>query len=283
MCGEASNDTSAQMNILFVGGGNMASALIGGLIDQGWRAEHLSVVEIAEDARRALRERFGIACEAQPPQPIAHDALVMLAIKPQHMREAAQALRAHLAGQLVVTIAAGIRTQDLSRWLGGHERLVRVMPNTPALLRAGVSALFAAPGVSAADREHVQSVLAAVGPTLWVEREDLMDAVTAVSGSGPAYVFYFMEALIQAARELGLTEAAARLLTLETFHGAALLARQGDEPPAVLRARVTSKGGTTERALRVLDELGVRERLVDAVKQAAARSRELGEELGRSD
>jgi pyrroline-5-carboxylate reductase len=199
------------------------------------------------------------------------------------MRQAAQALRPHLAGQLVVTVAAGIRTQDLSRWLGGHQRLVRVMPNTPALLRAGVSALFAMAGVNASDRQCAESILGAVGPTLWVEREELMDAVTAVSGSGPAYVFYFMEALMQAGRELGLSEAAARLLTLETFHGAALLARQGDEPPAVLRERVTSKGGTTERALRVLEEQGVRARLIDAVKQAAARSRELGDELGGSD
>jgi pyrroline-5-carboxylate reductase len=271
------------MNILFIGGGNMASALIGGLIGQGWSAGHVCVVEIAEDARRALSQRYGVAVGAQPPQPIPGDAVVLLAIKPQQMRQAAQALRPHLAGQLVVTIAAGIRTRDLSRWLGGHQRLVRVMPNTPALLRAGVSALFAMAGVDAPDRQCAESILAAVGPTLWVEREELMDAVTAVSGSGPAYVFYFMEALMQAGRELGLSEAAARVLTLETFHGAALLARQGDEPPAVLRERVTSKGGTTERALRVLEEQGVRERLVDAVKQAAARSRELGDELGGSD
>ena len=271
------------MNILFVGGGNMANALIGGLIAQGWPAAGIAVVEIAEQARRALSQRYGLKAHAQLPQSIPDEAIVLLAVKPQHMREVALALRARIAGQLVVTIAAGIRTHDLARWLGGHQRLVRVMPNTPALLRAGVSALYATPAVGAADRRHASAVLAAVGPTLWVDREDLMDAVTAVSGSGPAYVFYVMEAMMQAARELGLDEPAARLLTLETFHGAALLARQGEEPPAVLRARVTSKGGTTERALRVLEEQGVRERMILAVKQAAQRSRELGDELGRSE
>jgi pyrroline-5-carboxylate reductase len=157
------------------------------------------------------------------------------------------------------------------------------MPNTPALVQAGVSALYAMPGVASEDCREAESILAAVGPTLWVQREELMDAVTAVSGSGPAYVFYFMEAVADAARELGLDAAAARLLALETFHGAAALARQSDDPPAVLRARVTSKGGTTEAALRVLDERSVRERVIEAIKRAAARSRELGEELGRSD
>ena len=271
------------MNILFVGGGNMANALIGGLIAQGWPTAGIAVVDVSEEARRALAQRYGVGAHARLPQSIAADAIVLLAVKPQHMAEVARALRPRLGGQLVVTIAAGIRTGDLARWLGGHQRLVRVMPNTPALLRAGVSALFATSAVDAADRDRARVVLAAVGPTLWVDREELMDAVTAVSGSGPAYVFYLMEALMQAARELGLDESAARLLTLETFHGAALLARQGEEPPAVLRARVTSKGGTTERALRVLDERGVRERMIEAVKQAAQRSRELGDELGRGE
>jgi pyrroline-5-carboxylate reductase len=271
------------MSIVFVGGGNMASALIGGLIGRGWQAADLSVVEIAAEARRALEQRYGLAVSAELPPRIGADAVVLLAVKPQHMRQVAAALRAKLSGQLVVTIAAGIRTPDLSRWLGGHARIVRVMPNTPALVQAGVSALYAMPGVASEDCREAESILAAVGPTLWVQREELMDAVTAVSGSGPAYVFYFMEALADAARELGLDAAAARLLALETFHGAAALARQSDDPPAVLRARVTSKGGTTEAALRVLDERSVRERVIEAIKRAAARSRELGEELGRSD
>jgi pyrroline-5-carboxylate reductase len=270
------------MKILFVGGGNMANALIGGLIAEGWPAAGIAAVDVAEQARHALSQRFGVTTHAQLPQSIPGDAVVLLAVKPQHLAEVARTLRQCLSGQLVVSIAAGIRTADLARWLGGHRRLVRVMPNTPALLRAGVSALYAAPSVDPTDRECAGSILAAVGPTLWVDREELMDAVTAVSGSGPAYVFYVMEALMQAARELGLDEAAARLLTLETFHGAALLARQGEEPPATLRARVTSKGGTTERALRVMEEQGVRGRIVEAVKQAAQRSRELGDELGRS-
>jgi pyrroline-5-carboxylate reductase len=271
------------MSIVFVGGGNMASALIGGLIGRGWQAADLSVVDIAAQARRALEQRYGLAVSAELPPRIAADAVVLLAVKPQHMRAVAEALSAKLTGQLVVTIAAGIRTADLSRWLGGHARIVRVMPSTPALVQAGVSALYALPGVVSEDCRQAESILAAVGATLWLQREELMDAVTAVSGSGPAYVFYFMEALTDAARELGLDAAAARLLALETFQGAAALARHSDDPPAVLRARVTSKGGTTEAALRVLDEHAVRERIIDAIKRAAARSRELGEELGRAD
>jgi pyrroline-5-carboxylate reductase len=271
------------MSIVFVGGGNMASALIGGLIGRGWQAADLSVVEIAAEARRALEQRYGLAVSAELPPRIGADAVVLLAVKPQHMRQVAAALRAKLSGQLVVTIAAGIRTADLSRWLGGHARIVRVMPNTPALVQAGVSALYAMPGVAAEDCRLAESILAAVGSTLWVQREELMDAVTAVSGSGPAYVFYFIEALADAGRELGLDAAAARLLALDTFHGAAALARSSDDPPAVLRARVTSKGGTTEAALRVLEEQSVRERIIEAIKRAAARSREMGEELGRSD
>jgi pyrroline-5-carboxylate reductase len=271
------------MSIVFVGGGNMASALIGGLIGRGWKAADLFVVEIAADARRALEQRYGVAVGPDLPPRVAADATVLLAVKPQQMRPVAAALRAALTGQLVVTIAAGIRTADLSRWLGGHARIVRVMPNTPALVQAGVSALYAMPGVDGEDRRRADAILAAVGPTLWVQREELMDAVTAVSGSGPAYVFYFMEALMDAAHELGLDAAAARLLALETFHGAAALARQSGDPPAALRARVTSKGGTTEAALRALEEQAVRERIVAAIKQAAARSRELGEELGRAE
>ncbi len=271
------------MSIVFVGGGNMASALIGGLIGCGWKAAQLFVVEIAADARRALEQRYGVGVGSDLPARIAADATVLLAVKPQQMRQVAEALRAALTGQLVVTIAAGIRTADLSRWLDGHARIVRVMPNTPALVQAGVSALYAMPGADREDRGRAEAILAAVGPTLWVQREELMDAVTAVSGSGPAYVFYFMEALIDAAHELGLDAAAARLLALETFHGAAALARQSADPPSALRARVTSKGGTTEAALRAFDEQSVRERIVAAVKQAAARSRELGEELGRAE
>jgi len=182
---------------------------------------------------------------------------------------------------LVVTIAAGIRIADLSRWLGGHAAIVRAMPNTPALVHAGVTGLFAAPAVGAAGRERAEALLGAVGETVWMPNEGDLDAVTAVSGSGPAYVFYFIEALEQAAREMGIAPEAARTLALGTFAGAAKLAQARGEDPALLRAQVTSKGGTTERALGEMEGAALKARFVDAVKAACARSRELGEQFGR--
>jgi len=181
----------------------------------------------------------------------------------------------------VISIAAGIRLADLARWIGGRERLVRAMPNTPALVHAGITGLYAGAPVRADDRQAAEDLLAAVGSTLWFERESDLDVVTAVSGSGPAYVFYAMEALERAARDLGLAEGAARSLALWTFVGAAKLAIERGEDPARLRAQVTSRGGTTERALEVLEAAGVKERFVEAVKAACERSRELGEALGR--
>jgi pyrroline-5-carboxylate reductase len=269
------------MKLTFIGGGNMAGALIGGLLQQGWQRDDVDAVEIAEGARQALAQQHGVRVHSATPAAFAAGAVVLLAVKPQQLRAVAEDLRARLQGQLVITIAAGIRTGDLSRWLGGHARVIRAMPNTPALVGAGVTALFAPPGVADADRQHAQSILSAVGQALWVEREELMDAVTAVSGSGPAYVFYFMEALMQAAAELGLDPQQARTLTLETFFGAASLARQSPEPLATLRERVTSKRGTTERALEHFERDRIRVLVAAAVKQAAARSRELGDELGR--
>ncbi len=269
------------MKVLFVGGGNMANALIGGLTQRGWSGADCTVVEIDEAARRRLSDAFGVRALDRLPTTLAGQDVVLLAVKPQLLRPVAQSLAPLIAGCPVISIAAGIRTLDLSRWLGGHERVVRVMPNTPALVLAGVTALYAMPGATEDDRGLAESILSAVGTTLWVEREDLLDSVTAVSGSGPAYVFYFIEALTQAAEELGLTPAQARLLATETFHGSAVLARQSEEEASVLRARVTSKNGTTERAVRTLDAEDVRRRIVEAVKQAAVRSRELGDEFGR--
>jgi pyrroline-5-carboxylate reductase len=261
----------------------MATALVGGLLKRGWSASDLRVVEILPQARAVLSAQCGVSAEATLPYCLDAGEVVVLAIKPQNMREVAQELGPKLDDQLVVTIAAGIRTCDLSRWLGGYERIVRVMPNTPALVLAGISALFALPAVDASARAHAESILSAVGSTVWVEREELLDAVTAVSGSGPAYVFYFMEAIMRAAEELGLSAGQARHLTLETFYGAASLARESSEPPAALRVRVTSKGGTTERALQAMEAAAIKQHVGDAVKQAAERSRELGEELGAAD
>ncbi len=269
------------MKIGFVGGGNMARAIIGGLVAKGIRASDITVVEIDGVARLKLVAEFGVASVEAPGPALAAAGVVVFAVKPQHMRAAASAAAAHLGEALVVSIAAGIRLADLARWLGGRKRLVRAMPNTPALVHAGITGLHAPEGVGADDRQAAEDLLAAVGATLWFERESDLDAVTAVSGSGPAYVFYAMESLERAARELGLTDGAARSLALWTFVGAAKLAIDRGEDPAKLRAQVTSKGGTTERALEVLDAARVNERFVDAVKAACERSRELGEALGK--
>ena len=261
----------------------MAGALIGGLLQQGYAAADISVVEIDAAVRARLAARFGVSTRAEVGLESAGSEVILLAVKPQQLRVVAEGLRPVLNSQLVVTIAAGIRTADLSRWLGGYSQIVRVMPNTPALVLAGVSALYAMPLVPAAARQTAQGILAAVGSTLWVEREELMDAITAVSGSGPAYVFFFIEALEQAAQELGLDAADARRLSLDTFLGAARLARDSNEAPAVLRARVTSKRGTTERALRSMEDSRVKQLIVKAVLEAAERSRELGDELGEEE
>ncbi|MFN7087536.1 MAG: pyrroline-5-carboxylate reductase [Burkholderiales bacterium] len=268
------------MNIAFIGGGNMASAIIGGLLQKGWRADAIRVAEIDPAARARLERDLGVAAFADAGAALAGSQCLVLAVKPQQLREAARTLRGALASQLIITIAAGIRSSDLSRWLGNYPRIVRAMPNTPALVLAGVSGLYAMPAVSAADRAQAEQIMGAVGATLWLESEDQMDAITAVSGSGPAYVFYFIEALQQAAAELGFPPATARKLALDTFAGAVKLAAASGEDAATLRARVTSKGGTTERALALLETENTRQIIVRAVRAAAQRSRELGNELG---
>jgi len=269
------------MNITFIGGGNMASAMIGGLVRKRWPRKAIRVVEVAQGARERLARDLKVKVGATIDAAAAKCDCLVLAVKPQQVREVARMLKPLLARQLVVSIAAGVRVKDLARWLGGYERIVRVMPNTPALALAGISGLFATRGVNAAGRGVAEKILGAVGTTLWLEREDDLDAITAVSGSGPAYVFYFIEALERAARELGLSAADAHRLALETFSGAVRLAAQASEPPETLRSRVTSKGGTTERALSSMEADRVKEAIVRAVKAAAERSRELGDELGK--
>jgi pyrroline-5-carboxylate reductase len=269
------------MKVTFIGGGNMASAMIGGLLSQGWSAGAMRVVEVAAPARERLERELKVQTFPALTAAAAQAECIVLAVKPQALRDVALALRPHLAAQLIVTIAAGIRLADLARWLGGYGRLVRVMPNTPALVLAGVSALYAAPGVSAQEKATAEKLLGSVGATVWLEREQQLDAVTAVSGSGPAYVFYFIEALEQAAAELGLPAGTAKKLAMETFSGAAKLALSSQEPVATLRERVTSKGGTTQRALETMAADRVKEAIVRAVHAAAERSRELGDELGK--
>jgi pyrroline-5-carboxylate reductase len=268
------------MRILFIGGGNMATALIGGLLQQGFRPGDMRAVDVSEEARRRLQQQFGVSAMATFEGEIAED-VVLLAVKPQQMSAVANDLRARLRGQLVISIVAGIRTADLARWLGGHARIVRVMPNTPALIRSGVSGLFAATPVNKADRDSAQSILGSVGGVVWVRNESDIDAVTAISGSGPAYVFYFIEALEQAAVELGLNDGQAHELAVQTFVGAAKLAAGSGDPVAVLRARVTSKAGTTEAALKTMEANDIKHKIVEAVHAAARRSRELGDEFGK--
>lgn len=269
------------MKITFLGGGNMANALIGGLLGQGFAAADIRAVEPLAANREKLAAAFGIACLASVDEAALDCDVLVLAVKPQQAREALAPVAGHLRGQLVVSIAAGTRLADISRWLGGHARLVRTMPNTPALIGAGITGLHAHPSVDAEGRRQAEKILGAVGKTLWIADEAMMDAVTAVSGSGPAYVFYFIEALAAAARELGLADDQARLLAIETFVGASALAAGSADDVAVLRQRVTSKGGTTEAALNSLDADAVAAAIVRAVKAAEARGREIGAMPGK--
>jgi len=271
------------MQIAFIGGGNMAAALVGGLLARGTPAGSIHVVEPLAAQRDALRDRFGIATfERAGHDALAQADLVVIAVKPQQMREAVAPLARLLCDALVISVAAGIRARDLSRWLGGHRRIVRAMPNTPALIGKGVTGLAALADTSEADRAIADRVLGAVGPTVWVDDERLLDAVTAVSGSGPAYVFLFMEAMQDAAVALGLDARQARELTLHTVAGAAQLALQAEEPPATLRERVTSKGGTTAAALTVMEAGGLRKLVAAAIEAAQHRSVEMGDEFGRA-
>jgi pyrroline-5-carboxylate reductase len=269
------------VKLAFIGGGNMASALIGGLVARGMRPAAIAVVETVPAARRRLAARFKVRASAQPDaRTFAADTLV-LAVKPQDMRAALAPLAGRLGGKLVVSVAAGIRLADLSRWLGGHTKLVRCMPNTPALIGAGIAGLYAPAGVSAAEKRRAVRILAAVGKVVWVKEEALLDPVTAVSASGPAYVFWFIEQLAAAGAELGLPAPASLQLAIETVLGSARLAAQSKEPPAVLRERVTSRGGTTAAALAVFEAEGLAEKFRRAVAAASRRGAEMGEQLGK--
>ena len=261
----------------------MAAALIGGLIGKGHAAAGIRVVEIQAGARARLSAQFGVACVDSVAAAAPLGEVLVLAVKPQQMRAAAQALRPRLGRELVITIAAGIRLVDLSRWLGGYATLVRCMPNTPALVGAGITGLYASAGVDAGQRVLAESILGAVGATLWVPQESLLDPVTAISGGGPAYVLYFIEALQQAAQEMGFSATDAKKLAVETFVGTARLAALSAEGVAVLRERVTSKGGTTERALASMDADRVKDLIVRALHAANQRAHELGEQLGADE
>lgn len=269
------------MIITFIGGGNMAKALISGMLRKGFAADAIRVVDISDENRQQIKQDYNIKTFSDLAPAIDGSDIVILAVKPQQLHEVASQLAPLLKEQLVISIAAGIRSNDLSRWLGGFSLVVRVMPNTPAMVMQGVSGMYALPSVSAEQKQKAEGILQAVGSTLWVEDEHHMDTITAISGSGPAYVFYFIEALEEAAIQLGLDAKQARQLSLETFFGASLLASKSDEDIATLRARVTSKGGTTERALHTMEAATVKRHIIEAIQSAAERSRELGDELGK--
>ena len=268
------------MKLGFVGGGNMAQALMIGLKSQKFAMQNITVIELSANKREALSQHLGVYATDD----LAHIQIcdvIVLAIKPQQLAMLAKTMVPMLSNQLIISIAAGIRLADLSRWLGNYNKIVRAMPNTPAQLQAGVTGLFALPSVSAAQISLADKVLSAVGTTLWLDSEEKLDAVTAISGSGPAYVFYLIEALEAAAIELGLNEAQAKQLSLATFKGASLLADASTTAIETLREQVTSKGGTTEQGLLSLENSQVKKAIILAAKKACERAKTLGDELGK--
>lgn len=268
--------------IAFIGAGNMAGALIGGLLADGVPPDRLTATDPSIEKCRALNTNLGIRTLQDNRAAVADADVVVLAVKPQVLKQVAVEIaeQVHRSRPLVISIAAGIRCASLQSWLGGATALVRTMPNTPAMIQTGATVLYATPAVSAVQREQAESLMRAVGLTQWVADEALMDAVTALSGSGPAYYFLIMEAMQAAAQQLGLAPDTARLLTLQTALGAARMALESTDPPATLRARVTSPGGTTERAIGVLEEGGIRDLFAHALKAAHDRSVELSDSLG---
>jgi pyrroline-5-carboxylate reductase len=265
--------------IAFIGGGNMASAIIGGLIRDGVSAAQIEVVEPVEEARSRLRAQFGIAAQEHATSALARTALVVWAVKPQTFKQAASQARAHTGGALHLSVAAGIRSDSIAQWLG-TQRIVRSMPNTPALIGKGITALYARPGVSAQDQRRVEQLIATTGEWMWVDDEAKLDAVTALSGSGPAYVFFFLEAMTRAGMDMGLTREQAYKLSMATFAGASELARASNDPPEVLRRRVTSKGGTTHAAISAMEQDQVQALFIKALHAARRRAKELGDEFG---
>lgn len=253
----------------------MASALIGGLLRSGRTAAQIVVVEPFEAQRQKLAQAFGVQAQAAADARLAAASTVVWAVKPQLFAEAALPCAPHIGQALQISVMAGIRSEALVR-ASGTERVVRAMPNTPALIGQGIAGLYARPAVDAAARADVEALFAPTGASLWVAHEDDLDAVTALSGSGPAYVFYFLEAMAQAAAEFGLSPEQGRLLAQTTFAGAAALAMQSPLSPTALREQVTSKGGTTHAAIAALDAAGVKAAFVKALHAARDRAAELG-------
>ena len=288
MSQQNTNQNHSNVHITFIGGGNMGRALISGLLANGFEPNQISVVEANATTALKLYEDFGvqgIGALEQIAFNFTKNNVVVMAIKPQDFNVVAKGLASKLKhasapGPLILSIAAGIRLKDMSRWLD-HTRCVRAMPNTPALIGKGITGLFADAAVSTSDRALAQTICTAVGQTVWVSDEKLMDAVTAVSGSGPAYVFAFLEAMQSAGEKLGLDAKTARQLAYATLEGATQLAHNSDEHAGILRERVTSKGGTTAAALEVMKHHGWHEILEKAIDAASQRGKTMGDELGQ--
>jgi len=270
-------------HITFIGGGNMCASLIGGLITDGWPGSHLHVVEPDEMRRTALQSRYGIQSDPEYGSAAQQAAVMVLAVKPQILQSVCVKL-ANSAQQhkpLIISIAAGIHLDDIERWLGGDLAIVRSMPNTPALLQSGATALYANARVNNDQKQTAEAILRAVGLTLWLQDESMLDAVTALSGSGPAYFFLMMEAMQEAAVKLGLDPQQAHLLTLQTAFGAAKMALESDQDTAELRRQVTSPGGTTETAISSFQQGGYEKLVEQAMTAARDRAIELADLLGR--
>jgi pyrroline-5-carboxylate reductase len=268
------------MKLAFIGGGNMAQALLAGLKTQQFPMSDITVVELDANKHTGLQQQFSVNTTSYLADISACDT-ILLAVKPQQLPALAKTLAPILSSQLIISIAAGVRLQDLSQWLNDYPTIVRAMPNTPAQIQAGITGLYAPSAVSTSQIAMADQILRAAGETIWVDSEEKLDAVTAISGSGPAYVFYFIEALQAAAQSLDLSETEAKQLSVATFKGASLLADISETSVARLREQVTSKGGTTEQGLLSLEQSKVKDAVRLAAKSAYVRAKSLGDELAK--
>ena len=275
----ATDPATRAATLAFIGGGNMASALIGGLVKSGTAPRDILVVEPVAEQRERLAKAFGVTAQAAADARLASAGLVVWAVKPQLFAQAAAPCAAFVGEALQLSVMAGVRASAIAAATRA-QRIVRAMPNTPALIGRGIAGLVATPQVSADERQRIERLLAPTGAVIWLDHEAQLDAVTAVSGSGPAYVFYVLEAMMQAATEMGLSAEQGRALALATFDGATALAAQSSLAPSELRAQVTSKGGTTHAAMTSLDQDGVKAAFVKALHAARVRAGELGDEFG---
>jgi pyrroline-5-carboxylate reductase len=275
------NPAIDSLQIAFIGGGNMASAIIGGLLKQGLSPQHIQVVEPFADTAHKLKEQFDVTVLPAASEALALADLMVWAVKPQVFKEAAEPVLPFASRALHLSVAAGIRTDSIAAWLQST-RVVRCMPNTPALVGKGMTALFALTQVSAPEKSLVEQIIRTTGEFMWVDAEKQLDAVTALSGSGPAYVFYFLEAMTQAGVGMGLSAEQAYRLAVATFAGASELAHASDESAEVLRQRVTSKGGTTYAAITSMETAGIKTAFIAAMQAAEQRAGELGDEFGKA-